>query len=142
MPAGPTNADHFFVGTQDQNLRDDLVKIPGVPLLFVHATGVSMEIPTEAQRAAAARDPHPMSRPPPPPRAAEGQPCQERQGPARPAPPPQGAESAVPPHERHALGLEPNSGMEVHTSVRFKRNKAKGPNPLSAKKMRVAFPVE
>ena len=24
--------------------------------------------------------------------------------------------------------------MEVHTSVRFKRNKAKGPNPLSAKK--------
>ena len=41
---------------------------------------------------------------------------------------------AVPLHERQALQLEPGASTRVHTNVQFKRNKAKGPNPLSVKK--------
>jgi hypothetical protein len=37
----------------------------------------------------------------------------------------------VPAHERHALQLEPGAATRVHTNVQFKRNKAKGPTPLS-----------
>jgi hypothetical protein len=46
----------------------------------------------------------------------------------------------VPAHERHTLQLEPGAATRVHTNVQFKRNKAKGPNPLSVKKKRAASP--
>ena len=44
----------------------------------------------------------------------------------------------VPEHERQALALQPGAATAVHTNVRFKRNKAKGPNPLAAKKKKRA----
>lgn len=88
-----------------------------MPQLFVAASGVSLELPTEAQRAEAVRTGAP--RPPALTRA-------------------QGGRSAVPEHERVALALEPGAATAVHTTVRFKRNKAKGPNPLSVKKKRAA----
>lgn len=46
----------------------------------------------------------------------------------------------MPAHERAALHIDvPGRAMSadaIHTNVRFKRNKAKGPNPLSVKKKR------
>lgn len=98
----------------------------GVPILFVHSTGIGMELPTEEQRRDAVRQ-----------RASyagflqQGMradvPCvwQETRG-------------VVPAHERHALQLEPGAATRVHTNVQFKRNQAKGPNPLSVKKKRPA----
>jgi hypothetical protein len=50
----------------------------------------------------------------------------------------QGSRSVVPAHERAALQLQPGAATAVHTSVRFKRNVAQAPNPLSAKKKRKA----
>ncbi len=43
---------------------------------------------------------------------------------------------AVPAHERHALQLEAGAATRVYTNVQFKRNVAKGPNPLSVKRKR------
>ena len=102
---GVDNGEHFLVGTQDAALRERLRRVPGCPQLFVAAAGVSLELPTEAQRLEA------------------------------------GGRGVVPEHERRALALEPGAGMEVHTNVRFKRNKAKGPNPLSAKKRKAGAPA-
>ena len=72
---GPANAEHFFVGTQDEKLRERLRKaraaaraafaapvahprhpqVTGVPILFVHSTGIGLELPTEEQRRDAVR---------------------------------------------------------------------------------------
>jgi len=130
---GGANAEHFLVGTQDVALRERLrqaraprraaracaerPQVRFVPQLFVAASGVSLELPTEAQRAEAVCTG--ALRPPALTRA-------------------QGGRSAVPEHERVALALQPGAATAVHTTVRFKRNKAKGPNPLSVKKRRVA----
>ena len=46
----------------------------------------------------------------------------------------------MPTHERVALALEPGAATRVHTNVQFKRNKAKGPNPLAVKK-KIAKPA-
>jgi len=40
---GETNAERFFVATQDAELRKRLSKIPGVPCIFVHANGLTLE---------------------------------------------------------------------------------------------------
>ena len=52
----------------------------------------------------------------------------------------QAQRSVVPAHERAALQIDTpgraTSADAIHTNVRFKRNKAKGPNPLSVKKKR------
>lgn len=52
----------------------------------------------------------------------------------------QAQRSVVPAHERTALQIDTpgraTSADAIHTNVRFKRNKAKGPNPLSVKKKR------
>ena len=50
----------------------------------------------------------------------------------------QAQRSVVPAHERAALQIDTpgraTSADAIHTNVRFKRNKAKGPNPLSVMK--------
>ena len=137
---GHSNAEHFFVGTQDEKLRERLRKaraagraatplgclsrcparcpqVQGVPILFVHSTGVGLELPTEEQRHEAVRAREALQAT----RAHACGPVQENRG-------------VVPAHERHALQLEPGAATRVHTNVQFKRNKAKGPNPLSVKK--------
>ena len=132
---GAHNAEHWFVGTQDEALKERLrkarllipicsnallthtllVQTPGVPLLFVAASGVSLEIPTLEQKAEAVRKSHRSSLPACPPGS-------------------QSARSVVPAHEREILQLRPGASTDVRTNVRFKRNTAKGPNPLSVKK--------
>ena len=102
-----------------------------MPLLFVHSTGVGLELPTEEQRHDAVRS---------------------RSGllPSLALPALHGTEArwlraqethgVVPTHERVALALEPGAATRVHTNVQFKRNKAKGPNPLAVKK-KIAKPA-
>lgn len=97
-------------------------QVPAVPLLFVHSLGVGLEPPTEAQKEEAVR--RRVSRP-------------ERRPHRKPLQAPRGA---VPAHEADALALEPGAALRVSTTVRFKRNVAKGPNPLAAKKKRKVAP--
>ena len=56
----------------------------------------------------------------------------------------QAQRSVVPAHERAALNIDvsASSAAAIHTNVRFKRNKAKGPNPLSVKKRKRVEPAQ
>lgn len=47
---GESNPEHFFVATQDTNLRKQLQQIPGVPLIFGLRNALFMEQPSDAQR--------------------------------------------------------------------------------------------
>jgi hypothetical protein len=114
-------------------------QIPGVPLLFVHSTGVGLELPTEEQRHEAVRHPHThpcmaFASPRPLPACASGAPWLTRCCAAAA----QEVRGAVPAHERAALQLEAGAATRVRTNVQFKRNVAKGPNPLAMKKKRKA----
>ncbi len=115
-PAG--NAEHFIVATQDRALRAALGETPAGAAVFLTASGPQFEPPTEAQKRAS---------------AAVG-----------------AADRGALPGERApaALGGEFGGGGEAleevaraarrawarDTAVAFRRNRAKGPNPLSARK--------
>ncbi|KAL7830504.1 hypothetical protein SRHO_G00316310 [Serrasalmus rhombeus] len=43
---GETNPHHYFVATQDQELRASLMKIPGVPLLYIIQNTMVLEKPS------------------------------------------------------------------------------------------------
>uniref|UniRef100_A0A0A0KTT8 UTP23 sensor motif region domain-containing protein n=2 Tax=Cucumis sativus TaxID=3659 RepID=A0A0A0KTT8_CUCSA len=47
---GESNPEHFFVATQDTNLRKQLQQIPGVPLIFGLRNALFMEQPSDVQR--------------------------------------------------------------------------------------------
>ncbi|XP_065674609.1 rRNA-processing protein UTP23 homolog isoform X3 [Hydra vulgaris] len=44
---GEDNPHHFFVSTQDKELCDQLKKIPGVPLLYIHYNSLVLEKPSK-----------------------------------------------------------------------------------------------
>ena len=110
-PAG--NAEHFIVATQDRALRAALGEAPAGAAIFLTASGAQFEPPTEAQRrfsaAAGAAD-----------------------------------RGALPGERAPAAGCGGEALEEVaraarrawakDTAVAFRRNRAKGPNPLSVKK--------
>lgn len=110
-PAG--NAEHFIVATQDRALRAALGETPAGAAIFLTATGAQFEPPTEAQKRAC---------------AAMG-----------------AADRGALPGERAPIkGCDGEALEEVaraarrawarDTAVAFRRNRAKGPNPLSMKK--------
>lgn len=53
---GEANQEHFFVATQDASLRKKLGKIPAAPRIFLHANGLMLEEPSEAQEDSAKRN--------------------------------------------------------------------------------------
>lgn len=48
--AGEANAEHFFVATQDRDLRAALGGVPGGASIFLNVNGVHLEPPSEAQK--------------------------------------------------------------------------------------------
>ena len=113
-PAG--NAEHFIVATQDRALRAALGEAPAGAAIFLTARGAQFEPPTEAQRrhcaaaGAADRGALPGERAP----ATGG--CG-------------GGSEALEEVARAA-----RRAWAKDTAVAFRRNRAKGPNPLSVKK--------
>ena len=101
---GSSNPNHWWIATQDKTLRERLGSIPGTPILFVTVHGLHVETPSEMARAAA-REEEEESR-------------------------------SLPSHERRSEVLKDLEQIrpKLLTSVRFRRNKAKGPNPLAMKK--------
>ncbi|BFG30878.1 hypothetical protein CerSpe_171520 [Prunus speciosa] len=47
---GQNNPEHFFVATQHADLREKILKIPGVPAIYALRTALFLEAPSAAQR--------------------------------------------------------------------------------------------
>lgn len=105
---GDGNGDHFVVATQDRSLRTALGRTPAGATIFVSAAGPAVEPPTDAQRAAARGA-----------GAAAGDHVADRDLILDAA-----AEARA---EAKAAGASGGS-------VAWRRNRARGPNPLSARK--------
>ncbi|OIT35812.1 PREDICTED: rRNA-processing protein UTP23 homolog [Nicotiana attenuata] len=133
---GENNSEHFFVATQDAELRRSLQKIPGVPVVYALRNALFLEQPSSYQRQFA--------------KSAE----EERlhmtdmeynmlrlRKKRRLSDDEQGDSSDAPEEEVDNVSQVQtiktsikHSGNDVKDKARFKRKKAKGPNPLSVKK--------
>ncbi|KAJ1267179.1 hypothetical protein BS78_07G036600 [Paspalum vaginatum] len=124
---GDKNPEHFFVATQDADLREKLREIPGVPVIYGLKNSLFIEQPSVHQRKFAQLDEekrlnmdvseYKMLLK----AASEGKLDASEQG--------CGGEQ----HERPTSSLVKNA-LGVADKSKFKRNRAKGPNPLSCKK--------
>ncbi|GLC37585.1 hypothetical protein PLESTB_001670800 [Pleodorina starrii] len=136
---GRRNEQHWFVATQDAALRKELGQIPGCPLVFATVNGIHLETPSEvtrqkAKEAEAAtrslskheRAAEPLLREE---RLAALRKEMQRGGAAGAGAAAGGGGGAAGGGAGGGGGLPPTM-----TSARFRRNKAKGPNPLAFKK--------
>ena len=99
------NSERFIVCTQDDTLRKRLLAdSPATPVVFCHTSGLQMEPPADAEGSGVA--------------------SQREHG------------AGLTEEERNALGQEEvvRGARGVRTNVRYKKPKARGPNPLSVKK--------
>ncbi|XP_039008257.1 rRNA-processing protein UTP23 homolog [Hibiscus syriacus] len=133
---GENNLEHFFVATQDADLRKKLQKVPNVPLIFGLRNSLFLEQPSKFQRdfvkSSEEKRLHLTEK--------EFKALEKRTASAS-----ENADEEDSVDEEglghHNPGLQPHntrnySGKErdVKDRVRFKRKRAKGPNPLSVKK--------
>ncbi|KAF7092281.1 hypothetical protein CFC21_094780 [Triticum aestivum] len=92
---GDKNPEHYFVATQDSNLRAKLREVPCVPVIYGLKNSLFIEQPSAQERKFAQLD------------------------------------------EEKRIHMEKSEFKKLHQKERclkFKRNRAKGPNPLSCKK--------
>ncbi|MEW5316745.1 MAG: hypothetical protein WDW38_008096 [Sanguina aurantia] len=101
---GAKNNNHWFIATQDMPLRYKLAKIPGCPCVFATVNGLHLEAPPEKAR------------------------VEVKQSEVR--------AQLVPAHELASAALEGLEELRPRDRSKsiFRRNFAKGPNPLSMKK--------
>ncbi len=101
---GSNNSGHWWVATQDKILREDLSKVPGLPVLFATVNGIHLETPSEMTKVAAKKTQHEVME--------------------------------LPEHERTSKALKDLEEIrpQLRTNVKFRKNRAKGPNPLASKK--------
>ncbi|KAF3635771.1 putative BTB/POZ domain-containing protein-like [Capsicum annuum] len=129
---GENNSEHFFVATQDADLRRNLQKIPGVPLIYALRNALFLEQPSPFQRQFA--------------KSAEEERLHmtdleynmlSHRKKRRLSDDQEGDSSDAPEEEVDDFSQVQTikrNGSDVKDKVRFKRKKAKGPNPLSVKK--------
>ncbi|KAL7232901.1 hypothetical protein ACSBR2_010830 [Camellia fascicularis] len=132
---GEDNPEHFFVATQDADLRKNLQEVPGVPVIFGLRNALLLEPPsafqhqfaksTEEERSHMTEFEYKMLR-----MKKKNMLAMEE---ARESSDVNGSEGDL----GTLAVMKTNSGKngtEVKDKVQFKRKKAKGPNPLSCKK--------
>ncbi|GLJ25621.1 hypothetical protein SUGI_0490810 [Cryptomeria japonica] len=132
---GTDNPEHFFIATQDAGLRRKFRQVPGVPVLLVQKNSLLLETPSDYQHQVAR-----MSE-------AERMHMNEREYKVLETREAKKIESHVDSASAHDMSgdelpkkieSEDNSNsrrmLAVKDQPRFKRKKAKGPNPLSCKK--------
>lgn len=127
---GENNSEHFFVATQDADLRRSLQKIPGVPVIFALRNALFLEQPSSFQRqfAKSAEEERlhitdlelNMLR-----QMEKRKLSDDKRG--------DSSDASVSQIQIINTNVKRN-GSDVKDKVRFKRKKAKGPNPLSVKK--------
>ncbi|KAK3131005.1 hypothetical protein QOZ80_6BG0500830 [Eleusine coracana subsp. coracana] len=124
---GDKNPEHFFVATQDAELREKLREIPGVPVIYGLKNSLFIEQPSVQQRKFAQLDEEKrlnmdiseykkLLK-----AASEGKAADNENG--------SGGEQ----RERPISSLVKNA-LGVAEKSKFKKNRPKGPNPLSCKK--------
>ncbi|GAX85470.1 hypothetical protein CEUSTIGMA_g12886.t1 [Chlamydomonas eustigma] len=101
---GKKNPQHWWVATQDKALREELEKVPGAPIIYATINGIHLDTPSEMTKRTA--------------KDAEV------------------ANSSLPTHERESEVLKDLELIrpKLTTNVKYRRNRAKGPNPLASKK--------
>lgn len=133
---GEHNSEHFFVATQDADLRKKLQKVPNAPLIFGLRNALFLEPPSKFQREFVKSSEEKRLH-----MTEKEYKALEKKATSVSA----NADACDLSDEEglgyHNPGLQPHntrnySGKErdVKDRVRFKRKKAKGPNPLSVKK--------
>ncbi|WMV52280.1 hypothetical protein MTR67_045665 [Solanum verrucosum] len=134
---GENNSEHFFVATQDADLRRSLQKIPGVPVIFALRNALFLEQPSSFQRqfAKSAEEErlhmtdleYNMLRQMKKRRLSSD----DKQGDSSVA----SEEKIIDVSQAQIINTNvKRNGSDVKDKVRFKRKKAKGPNPLSVLK--------
>lgn len=134
---GESNPEHFFVATQDTDLRKKFHEVPGVPVIFALRNALFLEPPSSFQRQFVKNSEEErlhMTK-------LDYKMLQKRVG-----------NKLIDKEADDSLGENEDSvgqnmgmpdlakpqtakkGMSVKDKVQFKRKKAKGPNPLSCKK--------
>ncbi|XVF16093.1 hypothetical protein REPUB_Repub10bG0001700 [Reevesia pubescens] len=133
---GENNSEHFFVATQDADLRNKLQKVPNVPLIFGLRNALFLEPPSKFQREFVKSSEEKRLH-----MTEKEYKALEKRSTSILANADVGDSSDEEGLGCHSPGLQPHntrnySGKErdVKDRVRFKRKKAKGPNPLSVKK--------
>lgn len=140
---GENNSEHFFVATQDADLRRNLQTIPGVPLIYALRNALFLEQPSSFQHQFA--------------KSAEEERLHMtdmeynmlRHRKKRRLSDDQGGDSSDAPEEEvddfsqvQTINANANrNGSDVKDKVHFKRKKAKGPNPLSVKKKKKSVDI-
>ncbi|XP_059308625.1 rRNA-processing protein utp23 [Lycium ferocissimum] len=131
---GENNSEHFFVATQDADLRRSLQKIPGVPLIYALRNALFLEKPSSFQRqfAQSAEEErlhmtdmeYNMLR-----LRKKRKSSDDKEGDSS------DEEEVDDISQVQTINTSVRSnGSDGKDKVRFKRKKAKGPNPLSVKK--------
>ncbi|CAL5073105.1 unnamed protein product [Urochloa decumbens] len=118
---GDKNPEHFFVATQDADLREKLREIPGVPVIYGLKNSLFIEQPSVQQRKFAQLDEEKRL----------NMDISEYKKLMKAAATENGSDREQ--HERPISSLV-KSALGVADKSKFKRNRAKGPNPLSCKK--------
>ncbi|RZC62500.1 hypothetical protein C5167_024255 [Papaver somniferum] len=131
---GEKNSEHFFLATQDNELRIRFREVPGVPLIFGLRKSLILEPPSTSQREFVKSSEEQRLR------MTEMEKTLLKRGISKIA-----TEDGDPTSDAHeeASGNEvvPDAFISVPRKTdgpQFKRNKPKGPNPLSCKKKKVA----
>ncbi|KAH9310934.1 hypothetical protein KI387_025969, partial [Taxus chinensis] len=138
---GADNPEHFFIATQDGGLRRKFRQVPGVPVVLVQKNSLILEPPSEYQRQYVRTS------------ELERMHMNEREYKVLETREAKSIESYSDGTRAHEMSgdesskkvvLEDNNNCRKMLSVkerpRFKRKKAKGPNPLSCKKKKLVHP--
>ncbi|CAN1156475.1 rRNA-processing protein UTP23 homolog [Linum perenne] len=130
---GENNPEHFFIATQDAELRNKFQEVPGVPLIFGLRNALFLEKPSAFQHEFV--------------KDRERDMLKKETGKIL-----QTAESGTSAVEHEGPGDDcfarwdlqskryVRNGLDVKDKPKFKRKKAKGPNPLSCQKKKSANP--
>ncbi|KAL5722839.1 hypothetical protein ACHQM5_006310 [Ranunculus cassubicifolius] len=131
---GEENSEHFFVATQDTDLRETLEQVPGVPVLYGLRNALFLDPPSESQRQHAVDMEEKRLH------ASESEMMllQKRRkgsdlGTEITADAPEGEENSIVNSQMLARRDSTRRAMNMMDKAKFKRKRAQGPNPLSRK---------
>lgn len=140
---GADNPEHFFVASQDGGLRKKFRQVPGVPVVFVQKNYLLLEPPSEYQhqiaRMTETERMHMMEREF---KLLEAREARRAATEADITSAPEISGDEMPKKIESKVGSKSRNLLAVKDRPRFKRKKAKGPNPLSCKKKKtkVVYP--
>ncbi|KAL5212566.1 hypothetical protein ABZP36_023413 [Zizania latifolia] len=123
---GEKNPEHFFVATQDADLRAKLREVPGVPVIYGLKSSLFIEQPSVQQRKFAQLDEEK--------RLHMGKSEYQKQLNVASEEKTAASENASDGKNKRSISSLVENALGVAEKSKFKRKRPKGPNPLSCKK--------